>query len=196
MPEAPLLGLVLGGGQSSRMGKDKASLNYHGKPQIRHALELLASAGIESYVSCRADQSESENFRGLPQIHDRFIGFGPMGGILSALLFRRNAAFLVLACDLPFFDAPSLSALIAARNPAKISTAFLSPDGLPEPLCAIYEASSYSELLAFVGRGIHCPRKALINSDIQGLAAENPHALANINRPEEYQAALDSLRVS
>src|SRR4051812_48306686 len=116
MPDAPLLGLVLGGGQSRRMGRDKASLAYHGKPQIVHAWELLRQAGLEAYVSCRTDQAEAEGFQGLPQISDRFLGFGPMGGILSALLFRRDAAFLVLACDLPFLDKEALSHLIATRD--------------------------------------------------------------------------------
>ena len=196
MADAPLLGLVLGGGKSSRMGKDKASLEYHGKPQILHTWELLRASGIETYVSCRADQAEAEPFLGLPQIHDRFIGFGPMGGILSALLTHREAAFVVLACDLPFFDSESLSALIAARDRSKMATAYLSPDGLPEPLCAIYEPAAYAGLLGFVGQGIHCPRKALRNSDILGMAPENIHVLANINRPEEYAAALDSLRAT
>ncbi len=195
MSDAPLLGLVLGGGQSRRMGRDKSALVYHGKPQILYTWELLRDVGIEAFVSCRADQSEAEGFRGLPQIHDRFLGFGPMGGILSALLTHRDSAFLVLACDLPFLDAESLSALIAARDTSKISTAYLSPEGLPEPLCAIYEPSAYSELLGFVGQGLHCPRKALIRSDIHGIAPQNVHVLANINRPEEYEAALEALRL-
>ena len=193
MPDVPLLGLVLGGGQSRRMGRDKTSLVYHGKPQIIHTLELLRVAGIEAHISCRVDQSEAEGFQGLPQIHDRFLGFGPMGGILSALLTHRQAAFLVLACDLPFLDAESISTLIATRDTSKIATAYLSPEGLPEPLCAIYEPAAYSELLGFVGQGLHCPRKALIRSEIHGIVPKDVHVLANINRPEEYEAVVREL---
>jgi len=192
----PLFGLVLGGGQSRRMGRDKASLAYHGKPQIVHAWELLREAGLQAYVSCRSDQVEAEGFRGLPQIPDRFLDFGPMGGILSALLFRREAAFLAVACDLPFLDAGALSDLIAARDPSKIATAYLSPGGLPEPLCAIYEPTAYPKLLEFMGQGIHCPRKALCNSDILGINSTNTEALANVNHPEEYEAAQETLRKS
>jgi molybdopterin-guanine dinucleotide biosynthesis protein A len=193
MADAALLGLVLGGGKSTRMGRDKASLAYHGKPQIVYAWELLQGLGIEAFVSCRADQADAENFRGLPQIHDRFLGFGPMGGILSALLSRRDAAFLVLACDLPHLDAETLSALIAARDPSKIATAYLGHENLPEPLCAIYEPSAYSALLGFVGQGLHCPRKSLIRSDIRTVAPAHEHALANVNRPEEYEEAVKEL---
>ncbi len=193
MPDTPLIGLVLGGGKSRRMGRDKAAIAYHGKPQIVHAWELLRGAGLEAYVSCRADQNEAEGFRGLPQIQDRFLDFGPMGGILSALLFNRETAFLALACDLPFLDAEALSALIAARDPSKIATTYLSPEGLPEPLCAIYEPAAYPALLGFVGQGVHCPRKALIRSDILGLQPPSVQALANVNRPEEYEAAKEAL---
>ena len=189
MTETPLLGLVLGGGRSRRMGRDKATLQYHGKPQILHAWELLRDAGVEAYVSCRSDQSEAEGFRGLPQIQDRFLDFGPMGGILSALFFRREAAFLVLACDLPFLDKDAISFLIRRRDASKIATAYLSPEGLPEPLCAIYEPAAYPALLEFMGRGIHCPRKALINSDILGIVPEDIQLLENVNHPEEYSAA-------
>ena len=193
MAEAPLLGLVLGGGKSRRMGRDKAALAYHGKPQILYAWELLRAAGLEAHVSCRTDQAEAEGFRGLPQIPDRFLDFGPMGGILSALLFRREAAFLAVACDLPFLDAGSISTLIAARDRSRIATAYLNPEGLPEPLCAIYEPAAYSALLGFVGQGIHCPRKALIRSDIHGLVPANFQALDNVNRPEEFTAAAQTL---
>lgn len=193
MPDAPLLGLVLGGGQSKRMGRDKTSLVYHGKPQILHTWELLRSVGIEAFVSCRADQSESEGFQGLPQIHDRFLGFGPMGGILSALLSHRDSAFLVLACDLPFLDAESISNLIAARDTSKIATAYLGHENLPEPLCAIYEPAAYAALLGFLGQGIHCPRKSLIRSDICAVVPASAHTLANVNRPEEYEEAVREL---
>ena len=195
MSDAPLLGLVLGGGKSTRMGRDKASLAYHGKPQIVHAWELLRGLGMEAFVSCRADQAEAEGFRGLPQIQDRFLGFGPMGGILSALALRRDAAFLVLACDLPHLDSETVSALIAARNPAKIATAYRGYQDLPEPLCAIYEPAAYAALLGFMGQGIDCPRKSLIRSDIELLAPYDAHALANVNRPEEYSAAMTALHV-
>ena len=194
MAEAPLLGLILGGGQSRRMGRDKASLAYHGKPQILYTWELLEKLGIKAFVSCREDQSDAESFKGLPQIHDRFLGFGPMGGILSALSLHRESAFLVLACDLPFLDTGTLAALIRARNPDKVATAYRGHEDLPEPLCAIYEPTAYAALLGFLGQGIHCPRKSLIRSDVELLEPIDAHALANINRPEEYDTAIQTLQ--
>lgn len=190
----PLLGLVLGGGRSQRMGTDKAALAYHGKPQTHHGLDLLAPHCAEAFVSCRAEQSMDPAFAGLPQIHDSFLGIGPLGGILSALRARPGAAFLVIACDLPHLDAATLSALAAGRDPLRAATAFAgSQEGLPEPLCAIYEPRAYARALQLLGQGVDCPRKLILNSSAALLAPPDPRALRNVNDPVEYREAKASL---
>ncbi len=191
----PLHGLVLAGGQSRRMNRDKASLDYHGKPQVRHTYDLLSSLCDKVYVSNRPSQASDPVQSDLPQIHDRFVGMGPMGGILSALQTHPEAAWLVVACDMPFLDEPSLEHLVARRNPYKFATSYTSPrDGLPEPLCAIYEPKSVFRLLHFLGMGYRCPRKVLVNSDTCRVEPLNPYALTNVNNPAEYEDALAHLR--
>lgn len=191
---APLYGLVLGGGRSGRMGRDKAALAYHGMSQTRRGLELLAPHCLQTFVSCRAEQAEQEAFAGLPQIHDAFLGFGPLGGILSALRAHPEAAFLVVACDLPFLDTATLAALAAGRDPLRMATAFSGPqNGLPEPLCAVYEPRTYSRALQILGQGIDCPRKLLLSSSAALLAPPDPKALRNVNDPEEYRLARSQL---
>ncbi|MDQ3000765.1 MAG: NTP transferase domain-containing protein, partial [Fibrobacterota bacterium] len=190
----PLYGMVLGGGRSSRMRTDKASLAYHGKPQTVHCLELLSAHCAQSFLSCRADQAGQPGFEGLPQIHDAFLDMGPLGGILSAFKAHRHAAFLVVACDLPFLDAYSLAALVAGRDPFKIATAFAGPqNGLPEPLCAIYEPRCYPRALQLMGQGISCPRKVILNSSSRILPAPDLRSLLNANDPEAYRNALKAL---
>ena len=194
LAQVPLYGLVLGGGRSSRMRTDKASLQYHGKPQTEHCLDLLAAHCAQSFLSCRADQTDQPGFAGLPQIHDSFLDMGPLGGILSALKAHRNAAFLVIACDLPFLDAESLAFLAGGRDPFKIATAFAGPQGgLPEPLCAIYEPRCYPRALQLLGQGLSCPRKVILNSSSRILPAPNPRALHNANDPESYREAIQSI---
>lgn len=192
---APLYGLVLGGGRSERMGTDKAALAYHGgKPQTRRGLELLEPFCMRSFVSCRAEQAGDPAFAGLPQIHDAFLGFGPMGGMLSALRAHPGAAFLVIACDLPFLDAATLGALARGRNPLRAATAFAGPqDGLPEPLCAIYEPRAYARALQLLGQGVDCPRKFLLNSSAALLVPPDARALRNVNDRGGYLEALGSL---
>jgi len=191
---APLYGLVLGGGRSTRMRSDKASLIYHGKPQTEHCLDLLSVHCAQSFLSCRSDQSDQPGFSGHPQIHDTFFDMGPLGGILSALKAHPRAAFLVVACDLPFLDGPSLAALVAGRDPSRIATTFAGPqNGLPEPLCAIYEPGCYPRALLLREQGISCPRKVILNSSNRILPAPDLRALLNANDPETYRDALKTL---
>jgi molybdopterin converting factor small subunit len=105
-----------------------------------------------------------------------------------------EVAWLVLACDLPFLDDGTLTTLIAARQPQRLATAFRSShDVLPEPLCAIYEPASREAILAHAASGKNCPRKFLINSDVHLLDEPNPHALDNVNTPDEYGSAIAAL---
>jgi molybdopterin-guanine dinucleotide biosynthesis protein A len=176
------------------MRSDKASLVYHGRPQTDHCLALLSAHCARSFLSCRGDQSAEPGFSGHPQIHDTFLDMGPLGGILSALRAHRHAAFLVVACDLPFLDAATLSALAAGRDPSRIVTAFAGPqDGLPEPLCAVYEPACYPRALQLLGEGVSCPRKVILKSSGRILPAPDLRALLNANDPETRRDALKNL---
>jgi len=186
----PLHGLVLAGGRSTRMKKDKASLEYAGTSQLEHVYGLVSDVCAETFVSARRDQWENDRFADLPQLHDRFIDVGPSGGILTALETDRDAAWLVVACDLPYLDAQTLHGVVEGRNSFKVATAYVSAnDGMPEPLCAIYEPRARSRLLQFMAVGYTCPRKALLNSNVELLELSNRKALDNVNHPEEYEAA-------
>ncbi|NUM52947.1 MAG: NTP transferase domain-containing protein [Candidatus Hydrogenedentes bacterium] len=190
----PLYGLVLTGGKSTRMGLDKAALDYHGRPQVRHCFDLLSALCDKVFVSLRSEQSGEATYRDFPQIHDTFLGYGPLGGILSAQKAHPHAAWLVLACDLPAVTPDTLEYLCAERNPFKLATAYTSAnDGFPEPLCAIYEPKSIFRLMSFLALGYHCPRKVLINSDTWLIRLPDVHALDNANSPDEREALLESI---
>jgi molybdenum cofactor guanylyltransferase len=185
-----LFGLVLAGGASTRMGIDKASLAYRGKPQLLEAFELLNDFCERSFVSVRPDQRDEAMRATLPQIVDLQPGIGPIAGISAALTTHPNAAWLVLACDLPFLSAKTLDHLIAHRDAKRIATAYRSThDGLPEPLCAIWEPASRAAVTAWIAAGKECPRKLLINSDAALLDQLDARALDNVNTPQERAAA-------
>lgn len=194
MAAPPLFGLVLAGGASTRMQRDKAALVYHDKTQLQWAFDLLSEATAACFASVRADQRDDATRRALPQIVDRHPGIGPLAGIEAALLTHPKAAWLVVACDLPFLTADILAHLIAHRDPSRIATAFRSAhDGLPEPLCAIWEPRSREPVAATLAAGKHCPRKLLIDSDASLLSLPYASALDNVNTTEEYRAATASL---
>ncbi len=188
----PLYGLVLAGGRSTRMQRDKATLSYHGRSQLEWAVDLLAPRVEQVFVSVRPDQGTEPVRASFAQIVDQVENMGPIAGIAAAQAAHPQAAWLVLACDLPFLDGHTLDHLIGQRDPSVTATAYLSShDGLPEPLCAIYEPHSHAAIAARIASGKSCPRKFLIQSDARLQNLPEPHALDNINTPAEYGAALD-----
>lgn len=191
-----LNGLVLAGGRSSRMREDKAALAYRGRPQLELAFGLLGPFVSRAWISVREDQRDDPLRAGYPQIVDGPGNAGPIAGIIAAQAAWPQAAWLVVACDLPFLDSTTLAELLAGRDIARLATAFRSAaDGLPEPLCAIYEPASREAILQFVANGVACPRKFLIAHDVALLQPASPSALANANTPEELAAARRALAV-
>lgn len=187
---APLYGLLLTGGRSRRMQRDKAALEYAGQTQLARAMALLAPLVARTFVSVRGDQLADPQRSRYECIADAFPDLGPIGGIHAALHAHPRCAWLVLACDLPFLDAATLQQLIAERDPRQVATAFRSShDGKPEPLCAIYEPASLALIDARISAGKLCPRDFLAGASAALLTLRNPHALDNINTGEEYRDA-------
>lgn len=186
MSAPELYGLVLAGGRSTRMGRDKASLDYRGKPHALALHEELASICVKAFISCRGDQRIPADLA----LIDRYDNIGPMAGLLTAFDHQPAAAWLVVACDLPFLDRATLEHLVASRDPSRPATAYRGRlDGLPEPLCAIYEPAMRDRLHQFVREGITCPRKALIRSEACLIDLQNPYALENANSPDAAERA-------
>jgi molybdopterin-guanine dinucleotide biosynthesis protein A len=182
----PVWGLVLAGGESRRMGRDKALLKRDGHTQLSRSVELLERHLERTFVSARAEQADEPERSRFPQIVDRYSGIGPAAGILSALQQYRNVSWLVLACDLPNVDDSTIDFLLHHRSPDHSFTAFRSSyDELPEPLCAIYRPESCAIFEEFVQNGIICPRKILIRSDTYLLQQPDPSALDNVNTPDD-----------
>jgi molybdopterin-guanine dinucleotide biosynthesis protein A len=195
MTAAAIYGLILSGGRSRRMQRDKAGLEYDGKPQLRRAFELLRPLVTKTFISVRADQQNDPVRAPFESITDRVPDLGPIGGIHAAMHAYPDHAWLILACDLPFLDTDSLHYLIARRAPTRLATAFRSSfDGLPEPLCCIFEPQSGAAIDRWIAQGQKCPRALLSASDVELLDLPHPQALDNINTVDEYSVAQATLR--
>jgi molybdopterin-guanine dinucleotide biosynthesis protein A len=176
------------------MQRDKAALLYHGRTQLEWAVDLLQRHVEKVFVSVRPDQKSDPLRARFATIVDRRDDLGPIAGIIAAQEQDPEVAWLVLACDLPFLDENTLHTLLAARDPQRLATAFRSShDGLPEPLCALYEPASRGAIAAHIASGRDCPRKFLINADIRLVDEPNPRALDNVNTPDEYGSAMSTL---
>lgn len=179
-------GLILAGGKSIRMGRDKSHLVYHKITQQQHLYHLLQPLCNEVCISLNEHQAKAAD--GMSYIRDTFLGLGPTGGILSAFQSNPNVAWLTVACDLPYLSVGIIKYLIHHRNPTKVATAFMDAENkFPEPLITIWEPKSYLVLLQFLSQGYSCPRKILINSDVELLQSPDTSAFANINTSEEYE---------
>jgi molybdopterin-guanine dinucleotide biosynthesis protein A len=190
----PIYGLILAGGASKRMQRDKAALKIQGKTQLVRAFELLSRYLQRVFVSVRADQTSDPTRAHLPLIVDSVEGPGPITGIRSALAAHPEVAWLVLACDLPFVSDAAIEELLRRRDPSALATAYKSAhDGLPEPLCAIWEPAAAPPLAEYQAAGGHCPRKFLIRHGAPLIDPPDPRALDNVNTPEEYSQAVAAL---
>jgi molybdopterin-guanine dinucleotide biosynthesis protein A len=181
-----IYGLVLAGGQSKRMGRDKALIRVDGETQLSRAVRLLDCVVDRVFVSARAEQRGDSERKRFELIVDRYEDIGPIAGILTALEEHNDVGWLVLACDLPNVDEATIRFLLDHRSADQPFSAFRSSsDGLPEPLCAYYSAGSDSIIKAFIEEGVICPRKMLVRSDTCLLDQPSPDALDNINTPAD-----------
>jgi molybdopterin-guanine dinucleotide biosynthesis protein A len=185
MPK-PIFGLVLAGGESRRMGRDKALLDRNGQSQLAFIADLLGECVDRVFVSTRADQDADTERSQYDQIVDRYDNIGPVAGILSALEEYPDVDWLVLACDLPNINKETIKHLLDSRDGEQPFTAYTSShDGLPEPLCAVYHSGCNDIVQEFVNDGMVCPRKILIRSETRLLQQTDPGSLDNINTPDD-----------
>lgn len=188
-PSAPLFGLVLAGGRSTRMGADKSRLTYHDKPQREHLTDLLQPYCERVFWSVNAEQAANLSGSGVPYIVDAFTVKGPLNGIGSAFAQHPSVAWLAVACDMPLLTLRTLGALVMGRNVAKTATAFWDSDGrFPEPLLAIWEPAMAAIIRQAVANNNVSPRKLLMVSDAQLLTAPDAAELLNINDPATRDA--------
>jgi molybdopterin-guanine dinucleotide biosynthesis protein A len=183
-------GLVLAGGSSSRMGKDKGLITYHGKPQREHLADLLKPYCTEVFISCLRCFNSS-----ITVIPDHFNLSSPLNGILSAFHFDPEAAWLTVPIDMPNIDSAAIEYLIKNRNPKKLATCFTDSEGTsPEPLFTLWEPKAKPVLFDFFNSGGTSPRKFLIENDVQLIQAPKANLLLNINTEDELAVFLKNGR--
>ena len=190
----PLFGLLLAGGRSTRMGRDKASMviGADGLNQGQRAIQGLSQVCQKVFLSLSDGQTAPEGCEHLEIVRDNPKLSGPLAGILAAFDQDPNAAWLVMACDLPFVTPEVLTKLLHARTDDANFIAYASAtDGLPEPLCAIYEPGARAILQRHAERNHLCPRHIMIEerATLLELPPSCRRALENMNTPEDIAAA-------
>ncbi len=189
MPVAGLHGVILAGGKSSRMGRDKAKLIYHGQDLIKRAVNVLETLCDEVWVSGRDAQ---EHGIVNPWFLDEAPGNGPLRGILTALK-RIQAPCLVMPCDLPLMDVSTLLRLTTAykhRSPDILRTAFIQEEtGFVEALLAIYDPGCIPFIRASLAQASYKVAKAIPEAYCLHVPYSRVHSRAflNLNAPQDLQ---------
>ena len=186
------MGFLLAGGKSSRMGADKAFLEFRGRTLLEHALSVIGH--VCSSVAIVGDPAQFSNYRSV--VEDVYSGCGPLAGIHAALLRSSAEVNLMLAVDLPFVTEDLLSYLFSAaeQNAADV-TVPRTGKGL-QPLCAVYRrefanvadlalrAGKYKIDAVFGGLSIRIIEEAELEK--AGFSERN---FFNLNTPEDQRAA-------
>lgn len=131
---SPAAAFILSGGKSTRMGTDKAFLEFAGKPLIVRAVELAREVFERVYIV--GDPQKFSTYA--PVVEDVFCDHGPLGGIHAALVSTHAEWNLMLAVDLPFVTTDFLKFLGAEARDSGAIVTVPRVAGRLQPLCGIY----------------------------------------------------------
>jgi molybdopterin-guanine dinucleotide biosynthesis protein A len=199
----PLTAIVLAGGHSSRMGRDKALLEIQGSPLIRQVCQVAQSCASRVYVVTPwpekyQDILKSENKAASPIAMIREVPFpgetkphGPLVGFAQGLALVETEWVLLLACDLPRLSAEVVQEWVEQlvempNNTASIALLPHSPKGW-EPLCGFYRRQCLPLLTAYINQGGRSFQHWLAQHPVAELAVSNREVLFNCNTPADLE---------
>ena len=183
---------VLAGGQSSRMGSDKAFLELDGKTLIRRMLVLAQTVTPKPRIVGSATK-----FRSFAEVlEDEFPGCGPLAGIHAALRVSEGELNLILAVDMPFVAAEFLQYLVRQAAASDALVTVPRAEGRWQPLCAVYrrEFAEVAEQSLREGRYKIDPlfrrvKLCSIEDDELRERGFSPDMFRNLNTPEDWRSA-------
>ncbi len=186
-------GFILAGGESSRMGRDKALLELGGVPLLARTARLVETVTGSPTVVGGAEECRA---LGLRVIADEWPGAGPLGGIATALGASSAPWNLIVACDLPHLTQTWLAYLVERALASQGDAVLPMSARGAEPLCAIYHQRCAPAIREALAQGV---RK--VTDGLQSVLVEMIGPLEwkgfdsegllfkNMNSPEDYDEA-------
>ena len=185
MSDTPVAGFLLAGGQSSRMGSDKALLTFQGELLVERALRTLRKVCEPVIIAGGVARLATY----APVIPDLNPGNGPLGGIVAALERTTSEWNLFLAVDMPLLPVAALRGLVASFDRSSLIT-LAQANGRVQPLCGVYSRQSLPVLRAEFAKGNLRVRAAVeATQSFSYWQAQDLEWFANVNTPEEFAAA-------
>lgn len=180
-------GYVLVGGNSSRMGRNKALLPYHGRTLSEAVAETLHRLTGQATLVGGSRDTEWVRFG---FVSDLYPGEGPLGGILTALRHSTSDWNLIAACDMPCLREDFLRQLLTIAEAGDADAVIpTGPSGKWEPLCAAYHRRCLQPLTDAFAQGVRKITTAL--TAVRVTVWQVPEELAcfqNVNTPEDWAA--------
>ena len=187
MDRSELTGIILAGGKSSRMGREKGLVEFHGKPLIQYGIDLLARYTDRILISSANPDYLSY---GLELVTDTVTGQGPAAGLASTLQQSVTPWNLVIACDLPFLEPELMETLLA--NTEGFQAVVPIHDDVKEPLAALYHSDLAEHFADSIEAGNLALHKILVTRkvhylDVQFLLGKYPKLFINLNSMSELE---------
>ncbi len=176
-PESPLYALIVCGGKSERMGREKFLLDYHESEQWKYIYDAVEKLCDETIISCNKEQIFffPEHIKVVVD-NEKYQGIGPMAAILGAMEHYPNAIFFVIGCDYPLLTVNDIGLLVKmGKDHGKTAAVFNEKSKIFEPLLAFYYADCFELIKSSYHRGDYSLQgvlkevnasKLLINNDV------------------------------
>ena len=178
---ADMVGVVLCGGASRRMGQDKALVPWAGVPMARRVADTLAAAGCRPVVAVGGNGARLAAV-GLDVVADRWPGEGPLGAVLTALEYAAGRPVVVVACDMPVLGARTVAAVAAGLAPG-VDVA-VAGAARREPLLAAWAPSASPRLTAAFESGVRALHVALETLSVVEVSVSSQD-VRNVNAPSD-----------
>ena len=187
--------IVLAGGESTRMGQDKALLSLNNETFLNHVCQIAIECTAQTYVISPWIE-KYQNFLpfGCHRVKEQLVLNGtsntPLIGFAQAMSLVQTEWVLLLACDLPYLSSSQVKQwLLALTTVLPTETAFLphSPKGW-EPLCGFYRRSCLASLEEYIDGGGKSFQRWLKGCSVKELVIGDRHCLFNCNTPEDWES--------
>lgn len=189
--ESHLYGLVVCGGQSQRMGKDKAFLTYHQKPQCFYLADLLKDEAFfcrQVHISCNELQKSAipDDYNPVPDLPE-YQGNGPIASLLTAFEIFPGKDFLVVGCDYPLLTKTELHSFLSTIRRDRIAATFYNNENKYEPLIGWYASDCAALLKQFYMDGNRSLQHFLRLNGAEQYLPANKETIISADTPEDYK---------
>jgi molybdopterin-guanine dinucleotide biosynthesis protein A len=196
--------VVLVGGESKRMGTDKASLVLDGTTLVERVIEVVRPIFKKVYIGAHEDSSSGEAY-GLPVIVDTLPGRGPVLGVCAALEEAKEEWVFIVSCDLPMLSSKLIEFL--ATKTEGVDAVVPLIDGRAQTTCALYSRACLHPLSELVGSGEKGSRSLTrFLEETEGLRVRyvseeelskidtDMESFADVDTPDDLEEAKERLR--